>query len=193
MFGHSIKRLSWCFVLLIFLIALNGTISFGQEKVLFLDATLNGFTRAEDVRFYDGSNLYEYINGQAVFYISYGFKRLEHGVYKKADKQYTVDVYELNSRLSAFGAYRQQRDPDADKLDAGAEGSILDYLTVFYKGPYYIEIIPVDSDSEDMETMRALAKAVAAKVPGETDTPPEVALFPRHIGRFNRRFGTVCR
>ncbi|MFC1608024.1 DUF6599 family protein [Candidatus Latescibacterota bacterium] len=138
----------------------------------------DGFSRKEPVRLYDQGNLYEYINGQAVFYISYGFTRLEHGVYTKGDKEYTVDVYELASRLSAFGAYRQQRDSDAGPIDAGVEGSSIDYLTVFYKGKHYVEIIPTGSEGEDVATMTLLAARIADVLPGETDLPPEVGLLP---------------
>lgn len=152
----------------------------GAEQVRFLGEKFpDGFQRSGGVRFYNQGDLYEYINGQAVFYLSYGFIRLEHGVYKNGSKEYTVDVYELNGRLSAFGAYRQQRDEDAAALDAGAEGSVIDYLTVFYKGKYYVEIIPTTTESEDIGTMRKLAGFVGAEISGKSELPPEVMLFPK--------------
>ncbi len=152
----------------------------GAEKALFLKDTFpDGFKLKEPVRFYNQGDLYEYIDGQAVFYISYGFKRLEHGVYVSGGKEYTVDVYELASRLSAFGAYRQQRDESSGELGAGVEGSTIEYLTTFYKGSSYIEIIPAGSESEDVPTMKKLAGHVAAAIPGETELPPEVGLFPQ--------------
>lgn len=152
----------------------------GAEKALFLKDTFpDGFKLKEAVRFYNQGDLYEYIDGQAVFYISYGFKRLEHGVYVSGGKEYTVDVYELASRLSAFGAYRQQRDESSGELGAGVEGSTIEYLTTFYKGSSYIEIIPADSESEDVPMMKKLAGHVAAAIPGETELPPEVGLFPQ--------------
>ncbi len=152
----------------------------GAEKALFLKDTFpDGFKLKEPVRFYNQGDLYEYIDGQAVFYISYGFKRLEHGVYVSGKKEYTVDVYELASRLSAFGAYRQQRDESSGELKVGVEGSTIEYLTTFYKGSHYIEIIPAGSESEDVPTMKKLASHVAAAIHGETELPPEVGLFPQ--------------
>ena len=152
----------------------------GAEEALFLKDTFpDGFKLKVPVRFYNQGDLYEYIDGQAVFYISYGFKRLEHGVYVSGGKEYTVDVYELASRLSAFGAYRQQRDESSGELGAGVEGSTIEYLTTFYKGSSYIEIIPAGSESEDVPMMKKLAGHVAAAIPGETELPPEVGLFPQ--------------
>lgn len=151
----------------------------GAEEAHFIKQTFpGGFSLKEPVVFYGPQALYEYINGQAVFYLSYGFKRLEHGFYQKGDATYYVDVYELGSRLSAFGAFRQQREVDADKFNIGCEGAVTDYLTVFYKGNFYIEIIPMSTESDDMEIMRQLAGHLEKLVPGEVVLPPEVSLFP---------------
>jgi hypothetical protein len=161
------------------LLALVPVLTAEAEEALFLGKSFpDGFALKEDVRFYDQGNLYEYIDGQAVFYISYGFKRLEHGVYVTGDKEYTVDVYELASRLSAFGSFRQQRDSDAAPMKVGVEGATIEYLTVFYKGCHYVEIIPAGTSSEDVPTMRKLAEHIAAVIPGETELPPELGLFP---------------
>ncbi|MCE5249159.1 hypothetical protein LLG96_02965 [bacterium] len=152
----------------------------GAEEALFLKGTFTGGFKLKDtVAFYNPGNLYEYIDGQAVFYLSYGFKRLEHAYYTKDTMEYTVDVYELASRLSAFGSYRQQRDADAELFKVGCEGSAISYLTVFYKDRYYVEIIPTSSESEKADVMKELALQVAAVIPGETDIPPEVGLFPK--------------
>jgi hypothetical protein len=166
-------------VIVTILVFITASVSSEAEEALFLKQSFSGgFTLKEPVRFYNPGDLYEYINGQAVYYMSYGFKRLEHGVYTIDDKEYIVDVYELASRLSAFGAYRQQRDSEAENADIGVECAVLDYLTTLYKGKYYIEIIPAGTGSEDPQTMKKLAAQVTEMVPGETDLPPEVNLFP---------------
>lgn len=153
--------------------------AFGSaEEAQHLRQPPAGFTAKGPVAFYDRGNLYEYIDGQAVFYLSYGFTRLEHGIYLKDGGTYTVDVYELNGPLSTFGAFRQQREEDAEKLAAGVEGSILNYLTMFFKDKYYIEIIPETEGSDDMAAMRELAEWIDGVLPGEKSLPPELSLFP---------------
>ena len=150
------------------------------EEPLFLKESFpGGFSLKEPVKFYDAGNLYEYINGQAVFYLSYRFNRLEHGYYKNGGSEFYVDVYELGSRLSAFGSYRQQREDGAGELDVGCEGAITDYLAVFHKGKYYVEIIPMGSGTDDLSAMKILAGHVEKNIPGETELPPEVGLFPK--------------
>lgn len=160
------------------LLVLSAAATAFGETARFLDEVPAGFTSETPVSFYDRGSLYEYIDGQAVFYNSYGFTRLEHGTYRKSGGVYTIDIYELGSRLSAFGAFRQQREAEAQSLNAGVEGAIIDYLAVFYKDRYYVEIIPLTGGDDDMEAMKLLVTWVDGILPGEKALPPEVAIFP---------------
>ncbi|MFC1541452.1 DUF6599 family protein [Candidatus Latescibacterota bacterium] len=150
------------------------------EKQLLPESFEGGFKLTKPVAFYDPGNLFELINGQAVFYLSYGFERLEHSFYAKDGNEFTVDVYRLRDRLSAMGSYRQQKDDDAKKLDVGCEGYAIDYLSVFYKSNYYIELIPSDPENKNnIALLTELAKQIETVIPGTTDLPPEIALFPK--------------
>lgn len=155
-----------------------GAVPFAEEAV-YLKTVPDGFTAKDKVSFYNRANLYEYIDGQAVFYNSYGFTRLEHGTYQKGSGVYTVDIYELGSPLSTFGAFRQQREEEAKTFPAGAEGAIIDYLAVFYKDRFYIEVIPLSSGDDDLSALEALSLWVDGLLPGEKALPPELAVFPK--------------
>jgi len=164
----------------VLLLSFLGCFRARAEEPRFLKQTFpGGFKLKEPVKFYDSGNLYEYIDGQAVFYLSYRFRRLEHGYYERGNGTFYVDVYELGSKLSAFGAYRQQREEDAEVLAAGCEGAITDYLAVFYKDRYYVEIIPMDSGGDTVESMKLLAGHVAGLIPGDTGLPAELEMFPK--------------
>ncbi len=148
------------------------------EEARFLKGAPPGFELNEPVSFYTRDDLYEYINGQAVFYFSYGFTRLEHGMYAKGGGTYTVDIYELGSDLSSLGAFRQQREEDAENYAVGVESALIEYLTVFYKDKYYVEIIPLRGGDDDVGAMRELAKWVDGMLPGEKTLPPEMSILP---------------
>ncbi len=152
--------------------------AYTEETPLLIDLSQEGFTLTKPVAFYNPGNLFELINGQAVFYLSYGFLKLEHAFYKKDEAVYTVDIYELADRLSAYGSYHQQKDEDASELAVGCEGYIIDYLSVFYKDNYYIEIIPMESGDDIMPAMKFLAEQVEKRIPGTSEIPPEIALLP---------------
>lgn len=149
------------------------------EQPVFLVDELNGFERVGDVQWYESGNLYEYINGQAVYYFSYGFKKLEHAEYQGAEgKSFTVDVYELASPLSAFGAFRQQMDDEAEQLEVGTEGTVMEYLAMFYVGPYYVEIVPKGIEDEGVATLSEIALAVGGAIAAPAEIPAELSLFP---------------
>lgn len=137
----------------------------------------DGFKVTKPMEYYDPGNLYDLINGQAVFYLSYGFVKLDHAYYEKDGVSYRVDVYELADRLSALGSYRQQKDEDTSELNIGTEGYIIDYLAAFFKDKYYVEIVPMDDG--DITELKLLAGHVEKSVPGTRELPPELSLFPQ--------------
>jgi|GEM_PF-2663956 hypothetical protein len=138
-----------------------------------------GFKQTKPAAFYDQGDLFELINGQAVFYLSYGFDKLEHTFYEKAGNEFIVDVYRLRDTLSALGSFRQQKDDEAEVLAVGTEGYLIDYLSVFYKDRYYIEIIPSDPENENnIADLKLLAAQIEGFIPGSTDLPPEIKMLP---------------
>ncbi len=163
-----------------FVVAFIAAGAYAEEPRFLKETFPGGIKLKEPVAFYDVSDLYEYINGQAVFYFSYQFSKLEHGYYEHDGGAYYVDVYELGSPLSAFGSYRQQREEGAEPLDVGTEGALTDYLAVFCKDKFYVEIIPMESSSDDAASMKAIAANVAAAIPGSTAMPSELNLFPKN-------------
>ncbi len=163
------------FISILFLILTNTGLS--QDSLL--PERLGDFSLVKPAAIYNPGNLFELINGQAVFYLSYGFVELEHTFYKKGDAIYQVDLYKLKSDLSALGCYRQQKDIDAEPISVGAEGSIIDYLTVFFKDRYYVEIIPFEGEVDDIiGEMTDLAKRIETCIPGDEKLPDELSLFP---------------
>jgi hypothetical protein len=165
---------------LIFFLAAACVFSFNAQTAdfIYLTEKIGSYTQVEPPVVYTQKDLYEYINGQAVFYFSYGFTRLEHGYYSRGDTTYYVDVYELGSDLSAFGAFRQQREEDAAPLKIGAEGAQTDYLTVFWKGNRYVEIIPMSSGDPDLSGMQFIAREIDKKIKASLTLPKELSLLP---------------
>ncbi len=166
--------LTLCFIIALVLCSAPAV----QSETTVLTETLpGGFKLSGTVAYYNQGNLFELINGQAVFYLSYGFSKLDHAFYEKSGETYKVDIYELEDHLSAMGSYREQKDDDTDELAVGCEGYIIDYLSAFYKDRCYVELVPeTDGVLSDLE---ALAIAVADCLPGTNKLPPELDFFPR--------------
>ena len=60
-------------------------------------------------RLYDRQGLYEYIDGGAELYISYGYERLFSRTFSKPGQpSMIVDLFDMGSSRNAFGVFSQQ-------------------------------------------------------------------------------------
>lgn len=127
---------------------------------------------------YVPSNLYDYIDGQAELYLSYGFQRLVTGTFVKAtapDEFIVADVYDMGKKLHAFGVYSVYEDEDWESLDAGAAGFRGDRFFALYKGPYFALIT---AETADQAAGERLARLIAGSIPGDSDPPSELRYLP---------------
>jgi len=136
-----------------------------------------GWTLPEAPRTYTAETLYEYIDGSADLYHSYGFRVAAVGDYRGADGGWiTVDIYDMGRPLHAFGIYGAEQPPDAAKCALGAQGYVEDALIAFWQGPYYVKVSLVEGG--DARSLEALAGAVASGMKGSTDLPCELTRLP---------------
>ncbi len=123
---------------------------------------------------YTEKDLYKHINGEAELYYPYGFKALATVLYTKAQGAsggIGADIYEMGSLLDAFGIYSRYRDPDADRIDVGAEGFVNESQLLFYKDRYFVRLSALGDADPDRSLFLSCAKAIAARIPGAS-TPP---------------------
>jgi hypothetical protein len=83
-----------------------------------------GWKQSGKVRYYKKDNLFELINGAAEQYLEYGFKELATADYVSpeagAGKTITVEIYEMNDALGAFGLFSRQTGEAAAHKEAAA-------------------------------------------------------------------------
>jgi hypothetical protein len=100
-------------------------------------------------------NLYKYINGEADFFVAYGFVSLVGANYSSASHSsdsITVDVYDMGDKLNAFGVFQSKRGRESSPLKIGAACFGADGYLVFYKDRYYVEILSfVESEQRKTE------------------------------------------
>jgi hypothetical protein len=132
--------------------------------------------RREQPRSFDGKNLYEYIDGAADLFLSYGFTGLATAAYDLGEQHsITVDVYDMAAPINAFGVYTSERPEQTPELAIGAQGYFANGLLAFWKGPYYVKISGQESDGA---AARTLATATAGQLQGTTALPAEFRRLP---------------
>ena len=131
---------------------------------------------------YTPPDLYEYINGAAEFFIGFGFVELTGANYTPVaggDDYASIDIYDLGSKLNAFGVFQSKRDRQASVENLGAAATVSDDYAAFFKGKYYVEIQAVIADKHARSIIAVMASAVAKRLPGDDTLPPELAYFPK--------------
>ncbi|MCF7805952.1 MAG: hypothetical protein K9N46_17080 [Candidatus Marinimicrobia bacterium] len=130
--------------------------------------------------FYESDNLFQYINGEAELYRDYGFQRVVTVPYihvENPDLSFTIDIYDMGSRLNAFGIYSSHRRPDHTLGDIGEEAVISRTSVRFWQDRFFVR---VQAGALEEEVAKIIKKA-AAKISGNLpsgEIPAELSLLP---------------
>lgn len=141
---------------------------------------------AKPVQVYTPNTLEDHIDGQAQSVKRYAFQSCYYAIYApggNGTQVITVDVYQMATPLDAFGYYSYQLSPSAKMVHfvpIGAQGYLLGGGLSFWKGPYYVNVNIAASNAPPSfhNVQLALARALAAKLPGTTQPPATLRWLP---------------
>lgn len=158
-------------------------LSAGERALLSLlpeDGAVPGWSRSGEARFFDAGNLWEYIDGAAEGYLTYGFENVVTQEYADASRawQAVVDIYRMKDARNAFGIYASELNPESEFLHIGVEGYLGGTALNFWSGPHYVKITVFQESPELKQAMRRFAENVSAKLGEPGSEPAEVGYFP---------------
>jgi len=134
---------------------------------------------AGDISTYNQETLFEYINGAADAFLSYGFQNLKTRVVSFEGTTVTVDIYDMGSRLNAYGIYRLEQPREQETLKIGTEAVISEpYQCLLLKDSYYVKMNVFEGEITETNG-KALLTAVAKALPGKTEFPKAVQQLPK--------------
>ena len=140
---------------------------------------IDGWARDEVPKIYTPVNLFEYINGAAEVYLSYGFQELAVLNYDNEQEQsVTIEIYRHSNPNNGFGIYSQEKPLESTFLSIGIQGYYEHGVLNFFKGDYYVKLLSFGLGDKDRSVLVKIAEEVAEKLPGETDFPKAVLCFP---------------
>jgi len=134
----------------------------------------------KQVATYTKDNLFEYIDGEAELFFPYGFQKVLVGNYiYQLDPQQTitVDIYEMGSRLDAFGVYSKFRSPYVNFVHFGCEGFIDENILRLYKDKYFVNITAVADAMLVPKNISMAGQIIDELIPGEKTHPNELKLI----------------
>jgi hypothetical protein len=151
-----------------------------QSSLRSLLPELSGWALTEAPSAYLPGTLFEYIDGAAENYLSYGFRELVVGNYKeeKSAATLTVEIYDMGDEVRAFGVYSSERYPESRFLKIGSQGYWEEGALNFIVGGYYVKLLCFDCGQAAERSLTSIARDVEKKVPTHGQLPPRLHLFP---------------
>jgi len=124
-------------------------------------------------RDYVADNLFEYKDGAAEGYLSFGFVRMQGITCASGGSTLDIDVSEMADADSAYGMFAANMNTSLPVARIGMGGQIQKQSASFARGKYYVELVEVaaNPDSDDTATMKAFVAAMLEHLEG-SETPP---------------------
>lgn len=163
-----------------------------KQKILFLVLIISAtaiiaseFQKPDDWQqlgepaVYSRDNLWEYINGAADLFLGYGFMELESYEFSAAGLSFTVDIYDMENPLNAFGIYRAERGENAELQPIGSESVITPpYQALYLKDKYYVKINIFDGEL-DVKSGKVILRQLDKHLDGTAIYPTIFEVLPK--------------
>jgi hypothetical protein len=140
---------------------------------------LKGWVEDGDHQFFEGDDLFVYIDGGAEIYFEYGFGRVIVQDYKNAaGSRLSLEIFEMNSPESAYGMFTFKSSRRGEAVDLGDECQLADYYLNLHKGRYLVTVTGLDPESTPSDGLVSLAGIVERQIGGQARRPSLVSLLP---------------
>jgi len=144
------------------------------EMTLPAAGAVPGWSQTE-TQVYDPDTLFDFMNGAADLYFTYGFESLAVRKYEDADeKRLRVEVYRTATYADAFGLFTYNS--FGEPLDLGLDGRWASGTGMAFWG--HRTFVQVIAPQVDDEALRAFAEAVASALPAGGERPAVVDALP---------------
>ena len=164
-------------ILLIF-ISLSPVSMNSKNIASFLPASVNGWVAKSADSYYNTENLYDYIDGAAELYLSYGFDTVVSRRYScEGEPDIVVEIFNMLEPRNAFGVFSNMREKNQHRFGQGSQeiqGSL-----IFWKDHYFVSVIPERSSPKCNETLTKLAAEIDNAIPGKGELPEVMNLIPQ--------------
>jgi len=144
------------------------------------DGEMPGWSRVTEPEHYEADNLWEYINGQADFFIDYGFARVDTAEYRNDQESSSVvlEVYLMGRPQEAFGIFAAERTRDDRPLEIGAQAYLGANVLGFWQAEQYVKLTSFDDGPEVERLLVGLAEEISSRIPSQGRDLETLLLFP---------------
>lgn len=135
-----------------------------------LDDVIPGGWVKTDAALYNRENLYDYINGGAELYLSYGFQDLVTHMYQKEGQpDIIVDLFDMGTSENAFGVFTHSREEISEEFGQGSQYTA--GLLLFWKDRYYVSILGSPETAESRAAVYDMAGKIDSRIKNKGELP----------------------
>ena len=139
---------------------------------------VDGWKASQKDGIYGRDNLYDYINGGAELYLSYGFKKCINRTFLRPEQpDIVVDLLDMGALQNAYGVFSHSMETVEDAYGQGSQYS--EGLLLFWKDRYYVSIMSYPETTESKNALLTLGKKIEAAIRGEGPLPDVLNLLPQ--------------
>jgi hypothetical protein len=144
------------------------------------DGEMPGWSRVTEPERYEADNLWEYINGQADFFIDYGFVQVDTAEYRNDQESSSVvlEVYRMGRPQEAFGIFAAERTRDDRPLEVGAMAYLGTNVLGFWQAEQYVKLTSFDDGTAVEQMLISLAEEISSRLPSQGPELETLLLFP---------------
>ncbi len=142
-----------------------------------LPDSVEGWQPASKDMIHTRQNLYEYIDGGAELFLSYGFNRVISRTYsREGQPEITVDLFDMESSANAFGVFSMGREVVDTTFGQGSQYST--GLLLFWRASYYVSILASPETEESKEAVFEAARYIDRSIGRDGPLPGILELLP---------------
>ncbi|MFC1595525.1 DUF6599 family protein [Gemmatimonadota bacterium] len=150
-------------------------------QLLPAPSSLEGWNIGTGPDDYLSDNLYEYLDGAAPKYLTYGFRRLVHVRYELGGdllSSVSVDIFDMGSKLGAFGIYRDRMPARTVLQSWGTEGYRSGFMAEAWIDSIYVCTMADDDRLTLISMQDRLMTWVCNEVAGDSSLPSILTQLP---------------
>lgn len=135
----------------------------GQPAML--PPTAGGWTRADSVGVFAGTDLFDLVDGGADLFFEYGFVRALNSEYTRLPgMSATTELYEMETPAAAYGLFTSFTVGTGSPVPLGQEAVLGEGYCIFWKGPFVGMVTATSVDSTPGRSLLQLAGELEKKI-----------------------------
>lgn len=161
-----------------FVVALGAVFAYGGSWQPPDSLQPGNFKHVDEDLVFGAQNLYGHIDGGAELFLEIGFDSLFVFHYRDGDEELALELYRMQSPLSALGIYLQKCGHEQPLEGIATRNTHNPYQTLLLRDRYYIQINTFSGKQGIQSTVRKLANSVIADLP-KNENPEILSWLPK--------------